>query len=140
MNAVNYHHLSEQAIRSWFIAMSDSVQERDIESHMENVSKRVQVYGMPSKGVIGYHEWKARRYHEFFHDELLALNYSGIRIIRSSNKRISFATTETMVGNQGKLVILDKTIVLEYEDDGVWRSIEETVNKWRVKQLDLKKF
>lgn len=140
MNAVNYHHLVEQTVRAWFIAMSDSVQERDIERHMEQVSKNVHVYGMPSKGVIGYHEWKARRYHEFFNDQLLALNYNGIRIIRSSDKRISFNTTETMLGNGGKLVILDKNIILEFEDDGMWRVVEENVKAWRVKQLDLKKY
>ena len=140
MSAVNHHTLAEQTVRSWFMSMSGSVQSRDIEQHMQHVSKKISVYGMPSKGVISYKEWKSRRHFEFKNDELLALNYQGIRIISCSNKRITFNTSETMVGKDGKMVILDKNIIIENEDDGAWRVVEENVNKWRVKKLNLKKY
>ena len=140
MSAVNHHTLAEQTVRSWFMSMSGSVQSRDIEQHMQHVSKKINVYGMPSKGVISYKEWKSRRHFEFKNDELLALNYQGIRIISCSTKRITFNTSETMVGKDGKMVILDKNIIIEHEDDGTWRVVEENVNKWRVKKLNLKNY
>ena len=120
--------------------MSGSVQSRDIEQHMQHVSQKISVYGMPSKAVIGYKEWKARRHHELKNQELIALNYQGIRIISCSAKRITFNTNETMVGKDGKMVILDKNIIIEHEADGNWRVVEENVNKWRVKKLNLKNY
>jgi hypothetical protein len=45
-----------------------------------------------------------------------------------------------MVGKDGKMVILDKNIIIEHEEDGTWRVVEENVNKWRVKKLNLKKY
>jgi hypothetical protein len=139
MSAVNHHTLAEQTIRTWFSNMSSSVRARDMAQHLLNVSKRINVYGMPSKAVIKFKEWQARRQFELSNDELIALNYQGIRIISSSNKRITFNTNETMVGKDGKMVIIDKNIIIEHEEDGTWRVVEESVNKWRVKKLNLKK-
>jgi hypothetical protein len=140
MSAVNHHHLAEQTIRSWFSNMSSSVRGRDMVQHLKYVSRKISVYGMPSKAVITFKEWKARRQKELLTEELLALNYQGIRIISSSPKRISFNTSETLVGKDGKMVIMDKNIIIENEDDGNWRVVEESVNKWHVKKLNLKKF
>jgi len=139
MSAVNHHTLAEQTVRSWFTNMSSSVRARDMDQHMQNISRRINVYGMPSKAVIKYKEWKSRRHNELTSEDLIALNYQGIRIISSSAKRITFNTSETMVGKNGMMVTLDKNIIIEVEDDGVWRVVEENVNKWRVKKLDLKK-
>jgi len=140
MSAVNHHHLAEQTIRSWFSNMSSSVRGRDMVQHLKYVSRKISVYGMPSKAVITFKEWKARRQKELLTEELLALNYQGIRIISSSPKRITFNTSETLVGKDGKMVIMDKNIIIENEDDGNWRVVEESVNKWHVKKLNLKKF
>lgn len=140
MNTTNHHFLAEQTVRSWFMNMSGSVQSRDIDQHMQHVSKKVNVYGMPSKAVIRYKEWKSRRHNEIKNKELLALNYQGIRIISCSTKRITFNTSETLVGKGGKMVIIDKNIIIEHEDDGTWRVVEESVKKWQVKKLNLTKF
>ena len=140
MNTTNHHFLAEQTVRSWFMNMSGSVQSRDIDQHIQHVSKKVNVYGMPSKAVISYKEWKSRRHNELKNKDLLALNYKGIHIISCSAKRITFNTSETLVGKGGKMVIIDKNIIIEHEDDGNWRLVEENIKKWRVKKLNLKKF
>lgn len=140
MSTTNHHLLAEQTVRSWFMSMSATVQTRDIEQHMQHVSKKVNVYGMPSKAVINYTEWKSRRHNELKNKELLALNYKGIHIISCSAKRITFNTNETLVGKGGKMVIIDKNIIIEYEDDDTWRLVEENVKKWEVRTLNLKKF
>jgi len=61
-------------------------------------------------------------------------------LIGSTAKRLRFTATETMVGKDGKMVILDKNFTLELEDDGFWRIVEENVNNWRVKKLNLESF
>ena len=140
MNAVNEHIIAEQTVHAWCIDMSQSIQQQDIEKHMQLVSQRVQVYGMPSKDTINYRQWKARRKNEFNNDSLLAINFKGIRLISSTAKRLRFNTNETMLGKDGKMVLLDKNITLELEDNETWRVIEEKVNSWRVKKLDLASF
>ena len=140
MNAVNEHLIAEQTIHAWCIDISQSIKLQDIDKHMQLVSQRVQVYGMPTKDTINYRQWKARRKNEFANDSLLAINFKEIRLISSTPKRLRFNTHETMLGKDGKMVLLDKNITLELEDDEVWRVIEEKVNSWRVKKLDLASF
>ncbi len=140
MNAVNEHILAEQTIHAWCIDLSKSIKQQDIEKHMQLVSQRVQVYGMPTKDTINYRQWKSRRKNEFANDTLLAINFREMRLISSTPKRLRFNTQETMLGNNGKMVLLDKNITLEFEDDHSWRVIEEKVNSWRVKKLDLANF
>jgi len=140
MNAVNEHMIAEQTIHAWCIDISQSIQQQDIDKHMQLVSQRVQVYGVPSKDTINYRQWKLRRKNEFSKNSLLAINFKEIRLISSTPKRLRFNTQETMLGNDGKMVLLDKNITLELEDDNFWRVIEEMVNKWRVKKLDLASF
>jgi hypothetical protein len=35
---------------------------------------------------------------------------------------------------------VNKNIILEFETDNVWRVVEETVNDWKLKQIDLSKY
>lgn len=107
---------------------------------MSLVSERVQVYGMPSKDAINFREWKHRRSNEFKKQEVLALNYGGIRVISSTVRRIRFQATEKLLGQDGKMVLLDKHIMLEKEDDQNWRVVEENIKSWQVKKLDLQSF
>ena len=140
MNAVNEHMIAEQTIHAWCIDLSRSIQQQDIDKHMQLVSQRVQVYGMPTKDTINFRQWKSRRKNEFVNDTLLAINFKDVRLISSTPKRLRFNTQETMLGKDGKMVLLDKNITLELEEDETWRVIEEKVNSWRVKKLDLASF
>jgi len=140
MNAVNQHVITEQTIHAWCMDMSSSIKQRNLEQHMALISERVQVYGMPSKDSINYKEWKNRRRNEFSNNEVLALNYEGVHIISSTTRRIRFETTEKLLGQDGKMVFLNKQILLECEDDQAWRVVEENVQSWRVKKLDLQSF
>lgn len=140
MSAASDHVIAEHTIMAWCMGMSDSIKNADLDRHMGYVSRRVKVYGIPSKEVIEYRDWKARRKHEFENDDILALNYQMVRLISSTQRRIRFATTETTVVKNGKMLVLNKNIILEREDDGIWRVVEERVNDWQVKNIDLSKY
>ena len=137
MSAVNHHVIAEHTIHAWCMNMTSSVLQQDLDAHMQLVSPNIKVYGIPENGVIDYDGWKARRKYEFENKELLVLNYRNIRLITSTQRRLTFNVTETMVGKDGKMVILDKNIVLEKEMDGQWRVVEENINKWQVKKINL---
>jgi hypothetical protein len=139
MNAVNQQVIDRQTVHAWCLDMSQSIKQADLDRHMLLVSRKVKVYGMPSKGVIDYREWRARRKFEFTNKALIAVNYQDIKMIGSSARRLRFTANETMLGQDGKMVILDKNFILELEED-IWRVVEENVNNWRVKKLNLESF
>jgi len=140
MSAASDHVLAEHAMMAWCLGMSDSVKFTDVEQHMSYVSRRVKVYGIPSKEVIDYRDWAARRKYEFNNGEILALNYQKNRLISCTPRRIRFSTIETTVAKDGKMLLLSKNIILEHENDGIWRVVEELVTNWKIKNIDLSKY
>lgn len=140
MSAASDHVVAEYTVSAWCLGMSDSIKHANLDNHMGYVSKRVKVYGVPSKEVIEYRDWQLRRQFEFANEEILALNYQQVRIISSTQRRIRFSTTETTVGKNGRILTLKKNIILEREDDTIWRVVEENVTGWQLKNIDLSKY
>lgn len=140
MSAASDHVIAEQNVMAWCLEMTDSVRNADLDKHMSLVSQRVKVYGVPNKDAIEYRDWKARRDYEFRNAEILALNYLKLRVISCTPRRIRFSTSETTVSKNGKILLLNKNIILEHEDDGVWRVVEENVTDWQLRDIDLSKF
>lgn len=114
--------------------MTRSINERDLDVHMRLVSPKVQVYGMPSKAVINYNEWRERRQGDFSGGELLSIRYDIQRIITMMPRRLCFAARENLLNTTGKLIMLDKSIILEKEADNIWRVVEESIKDWKIKQ------
>jgi hypothetical protein len=140
MSAATDHVIAEHAMLAWCLGMSDSVKHADFERHMSSVSRKVKVYGVPSKEVIDYRDWATRRKFEFKHGEVLSLNYQKSRLISATPRRIRFSTVETTVAKDGKMLLLSKNIILEHEDDGIWRVVEELVTNWKIKNIDLSRY
>jgi len=134
----NPDNAPQTIIATWIAGITTSVKNRNLEAHMQLVSPTVQVYGMPSKAVIDFKEWRTRRKVEFKSGELLSINYEIQRIITTMPRRITFTAVENLLNNTGKLIRLDKTIILEKEADGVWRVVEESIKDWKVKKYDTK--
>jgi len=140
MGAVDHHVIAEHTVHAWCMDMSATVQQQKLDAHLNLISPRIHVYGVPKVGVIDFKEWETRRRNELTNKELLVLNYQKIRLITSTQRRLTFNTTETMISKDGHMVILDKNIVLEKEEDGCWRAIEENINSWQVRKLNLAKY
>lgn len=140
MSAASDHVTAEYTITAWCMGVSDSIKRADLDSHMGHVSRKIKVYGVPNRQMIGYRDWKARRQYEIENGEILSLNYQKIRLISSTQRRIRFSTNETTVGKNGKMLQLTKNVLLELEDDGIWRVVEENVTNWKLKNIDLSKY
>lgn len=140
VHASSDHVNAEHTVSAWCLAMTDSVRNADLDAHMSNISSRVSVYGNPSKDIIRYEDWKARRQFEFKSGEVLAINYLKVRIVSYTPRRIRFSTTETTVTKDGKILVLNKIIILELEEDGVWRAMEENVTDWQIRKIDISNF
>ena len=126
--------MSQELIQNWLARLRDSVARRDLEAHMALVSDKVQVYGIPGQAVVDHAGWRRRRDNEFRHDRLASLAHENIRIKIISLRRLGFEVDEIMTATAGPVLRLHKTILLEEEDDGQWRVVEETVHDWRIEQ------
>ena len=140
MSAVNQHVIDMQTVHAWCLDMSHTIKHSDLNNHLNLVSKKLRIYGMPSNDVIVFKDWLKRRKYEFQNGSLMAVNYKDVKMSASTGKRLRFSANETMVGRDGKMVILDKDFILELEADNVWRVVEEKVNNWRVQKLNLESY
>lgn len=122
--------MSQELIRNWLKSMSDSVRNQDLKGHMKLVSKKVQVYGIPNKDVLGYKDWYRRRRNEFINKRLASLSYSNLNIKTITLRRLGFEITEIMQATNGHQIQLEKEILLEQEEDKQWRVVEETIQRW----------
>lgn len=140
MSAVNQHVIDMQTVHAWCLDMSHTIKHSNFNRHQELVSEKLRIYGMPSKEVITYKEWYKRRKFEMRNGMLMSVNYQDVKLTSSTSRRLRFSGYEVMLGNDGKMVILDKSFILELEGDNVWRLVEEKVNSWRVQQLNLENY
>jgi hypothetical protein len=124
-------------IHQWLEEMKQSVETQDLERHMQLVSERVQVYGLPKKEVVDYQQWRQRRRNEFDNGRLIAMQHGPIKVKTLGLVRIAFNLDQTLIANDGLVYIVNKDVMLEKEDDGVWRVIEETIHHWNQKQYQL---
>ncbi len=123
--------MSQELIVNWLHRLSETVRRRDLAGHMALVSPRVQVYGVPGRGVVDYQGWLKRRRNEFDKNLLTGLSHDNLQIKTITLRRLGFSVTETMQAREGSWFIIDKDVILEQEDDGEWRVIEETIRRWK---------
>jgi len=123
-----------KVIQQWLKDMSSSVQTQDLKRHMALVSKRVNVYGLPSKDSINHKQWQQRRRNEFNKQRLLGLQHGPVKVKTLGLLRIAFNVDQTLIAKEGFVYIINKDIMLEKEEDGIWRAVEETIHHWTQKQ------
>lgn len=117
----------QNTAQDWLLAITKTVQLRNIHAHMGLVSKSVRVYGVPGIEAITYIDWRKRRQSEFEKNLLKELSYDFIRMKKITIKRLHFIAIETMLGNRGDSFEINKEIILEKEYDGIWRVVEEKI-------------
>jgi ketosteroid isomerase-like protein len=119
--------MHSRVAKEWMEALARTANEKDVEAHMDLISKEVQVFGMPGIEVIDYNDWKAQCQYEFEQGILKRYSYEGINTLLMTPGRVVFETRETVEGNDGTVNTMDVEIVLAKEHDGKWRVIQEQV-------------
>lgn len=120
----------EATVRLWLDKIAHSVATRDLDAHMDLVSKNVQVYGVPGNEVIDYSGWERRRRNEFTKGLLTRLSFGEPQMKVLGLRRIVFGVDEKMYGHDGRQILVSKEIVLEREEDEQWRVVEEQVRNY----------
>ncbi len=65
--------------REWPKASARTANEKDFAAHMNLISRRVQVFGVPGMEVIGYDDWAKQCRHEFATGVLKNVAYTGMK-------------------------------------------------------------
>lgn len=108
-------------------AMAETASKHDLELHMNLISKDVAVFGIPGFEEISYNDWFNQCKEEFANKVLKSVSYEGLKILEESPDRVMFQTVETIEGTDGFVKVNELVVVIQEEDDGQWRVVQERV-------------
>lgn len=108
-------------------AMADTANRLDLVAHMNLISKNVSVYGVPDFEVITYDDWFNQCQHEFENKLLKKVSYEGLNILAETSERVMFKSIETVEGSDGSTNTSGIEFIIQKEDDGQWRVVQERI-------------
>ena len=118
---------AQQIAGQWLMHTAESAGQRDLETHMGLISKRVSVLGVPGFDNIDYDTWYKQCSHQFENAMIKSVAYKGFNLVSATETQIMFTVFETVVGTDGTLNEQIVEMSLEKEDDDVWRLVQERV-------------
>ncbi len=117
----------EQIAQEWLDASARTATNKQFDAHFNLISKKVRVSGVPGYESISYDDWARQSKQEFKDNVLKSVSYKGLLISANNEKQIMFKTLESIMTNNGADRSHGVEILLEKEEDGVWRVIQERV-------------
>lgn len=130
--------MSEAVIQHWLKEISRTVSVHDHAAHMQLISRDVILLGVPGFDNIGFDDWSKQCAYEFANRLIQRVDYGKIRIRAATEKRILFMTYETVIANDGSVNAQGIECLLEKEDDGQWRLVQERIlSPEETRQYDL---
>jgi len=119
--------MESKVAKDWLEALTHTANAKDFDAHMDLISKKVQVFGVPGYEVIGYDNWAAQCKHEFENNLLQQVSYEGMKVRVMTPGRIMFKILETVEGVDGTVNTNPLEILIEKEDDAKWRVTQERI-------------
>ncbi len=119
--------MSKEIALKWLEDCSRTANALDFTAHMNLISKRVSLTGVPGFDNIGYDDWFAQCEHEFGNKLLKRVQYKGLKMVVETETRLMFKTYETVEAVDGTINAQGVEMLIEKETDGVWRLLQERV-------------
>lgn len=119
--------MSVQIAEKLLQEMARSANEGDYSAHMDLISQQVSVFGIPGFDVIGYDDWARQCRHEFENNILKSVSYGPIKVVTDTPGRVMFKTLETVEAHDGTCNCNGIEIIIQKEDDGKWRVLQERI-------------
>lgn len=126
---IKFHDLREPEViaQKWLDASALTATNKDFEAHFNLISKKVRITGVPGYESISYDDWARQSKQEFKDNVLEKVTYDGLKMSAHNDTQIMFKTMESVYANDDTQKTHGVEIVLEKEEDGVWRVIQERV-------------
>jgi len=119
--------MSQTIAQQWLQNASSTADKKNHLAHMDLISKKVSLQGVPGYENIGYEDWAAQTKHEFENNILKSVSYTGLKLLNATNTHIMFKTFETVQSTDGTTNAQGIEILLEKESDGQWRLVQERI-------------
>ena len=113
--------------QEWMDASAKTATERNFDAHFNLISKKVRVTGVPGFESISYDDWARASEQDFKDSVLQSVTYDGLKMSAHNETQIMFKTLEIIQVNDGSHKTQGVEILIELEEDGVWRVIQERV-------------
>lgn len=113
--------------KAWALACCETLEKRDLEGHMNLISRKVQVFGLSGLEVVDYNFWLKQLQEQFAAGLVTSLSYYLNSIKAESDSLIKFTAMEYLTDNTGEKHENPLLVVLAKEEDGIWRLIEEKI-------------
>ena len=111
----------------WLTEAAESAGRKDLQGHMGMISKRIKVEGVPGFDKLDFDIWYTQCKQQFEMSMIKSIAYKGFNFISTTESQIAFTIYETVVGTDGTLNEQIMEMLLEKEDDDVWRLVTERV-------------
>ena len=119
--------MSEEIIKQWLDTVSHTVAAKDINAHLDLISRNVKLTGVPGFELIDYANWARQCQHEFSNNLIRSVVYKGLQMRETATSRILFKTLETVTAADGSDNAQGIEVLLEKEADGKWRVTQERI-------------
>ncbi|MEE9321266.1 MAG: nuclear transport factor 2 family protein [Granulosicoccus sp.] len=117
----------EVIAQAWLDASALTATNKDFEAHFNLISKKARITGVSGYESISYDDWARQSEQEFKNNVLEKVTYDGLKMSANNDTKIMFKTMESVFANDGTQKVHGVEIVLEKEEDGIWRVIQERV-------------
>jgi len=116
-----------EIVDGWAIASCETLERRDIEAHMNLISKDVKVYGLANHEYVDYNFWHNQVDEQFSQGLVKSVRYYLHAVRADSDSLILFTAIEYLTDKDGSEHESPLEVALAREEDGVWRVIQEKV-------------
>lgn len=117
----------EVIAQEWLDASALTATNKQFDEHFNLISKKVRVTGVPGYESISYDDWARQSKQEFKDNVLDKVEYDGLKMSAHNDTQIMFKTVESIFASDGTHRAHGVEILLEKEEDGVWRVLQERV-------------
>jgi len=115
-----------QIAKSWMDNIVKTAAKRQYQQHMELISKKVNITGIPDFENIGYDDWAKQCKHEFDNNIIKSISYQGFKLQAHTDSRIMFKTYEAVEATDGSISAQGIEVLLENEQN-IWRVVQERI-------------
>src|SRR5210317_1859487 len=92
------------------------------------ITKRVSLQGVPGFDNIDFDAWSAQFKNQFENDTIVSITHGGLELIFDIESQIMLKSTETVLKTDGTVNQQSVEMILEREDNAVWRFVQERVS------------
>lgn len=112
---------------TWLREFAASANAYDHARHMDMISPKVQLFGVPGFDVIGFEDWSRQCKEEFAERAVAEVRFEGLDVVAMTPLKIMFKTREFLTLADGSVIEHPVEMLIEKDADGNWRLTQERV-------------